>query len=145
MIQRFLALSAAAAMVAASSAAAHADVIGYSTSAPVSIMAFSLVDSSDVLNSTSGMLGESPLFMRSDATLKFVNLSSKPAVSVRFLVENGRDAQTIVDKGTFSTGISIEHGFILRGGTGSGTAATSMVQQVDFADGTSWHAGYGEQ
>jgi hypothetical protein len=69
-------------------------------------------------------------------TLGYVNTGNVPATSVQFAVHAGNATEIIVDKGTFSPGASIEHEFAL--GPAFGDGSTIEVQQVTFADGTSW-------
>jgi hypothetical protein len=58
---------------------------------------------------------------------------------VTFLVSNGHDTQSIVDKGIFSPGVQIKHTFPIANALGEFSDATCEVAQVDFADRSAWH------
>jgi hypothetical protein len=140
MSKRLICLSAAAVVIAAASARADAQVVGFGGASPVSITAFSIVDSSQIIAWNAYDFTPPSRFVTGDVTLTFVNTSDKSATCVKFVVDNGRHSQRIVDKGTFSPGVAIEHDFVLRGERDSASHATSKVDEVDFADGSTWHA-----
>jgi ABC-type oligopeptide transport system substrate-binding subunit len=71
-----------------------------------------------------------------NVTVSFVNSANAPATSVEFAVREGKRMETIVDKGTFSPGASITHEFALNPEFGS--TSDVEIEQVTFADGTSW-------
>jgi hypothetical protein len=144
MSNRILSLSAAAAITIATPTLASAQTVAYSTSSPVSITSFSIVDSSNVLGWGTGDFAEPARFITNDVTLKFVNKSDQPATLVKFTLDNGQYSQNIQDKGTFSPGVQIEHSFTLRGRMGSVSDAISRVEEVDFADGSVWRIAPGD-
>lgn len=138
MSNRFLGLSAATALLAATPALANADVISYSTSSPVAITSFRINES--LASIGNGDDGGSPQFITNGVTLTFVNRSNIPATSVIFRLGDGKYSQSIVDTGTFSPAAQITHTFLDRGdGSNAFTNATVSVAEVDFADGSAWH------
>jgi hypothetical protein len=58
---------------------------------------------------------------------------------VTFVINSGRESLNIVDKGTFTPGVPIEHTFVGFDGLRELSKATLKVAEVDFADGTAWH------
>jgi hypothetical protein len=136
---RILKLSAAAAMIVAIPALASAQSVSYSTSSPVAITSF------DVDQSLSGTSNdEPPQFIASGLALQFINKSNVPVTTVKFLVNDGRFTQSIVDKGTFSPGVQIKHTFAIDGVIDALPNAKCSVTEVDFADGSAWHIDRGD-
>ncbi len=71
--------------------------------------------------------------------ISFVNAAPVAATNVRFAVTEDGRTQTLDDSGTFSTGTRIVHQFASQNAADAGLASCA-VQDVSFADGTSWHA-----
>jgi hypothetical protein len=69
--------------------------------------------------------------------LSFTNTGKVPATKVSFLVNDGTSHQ-IDDRGTFSPGATIDRE--IRDTTASEGSAQCTVADVQFADGSSWHA-----
>jgi len=147
MSNRILNLSAAAVMIVATPTLATAQSVAYSTSSPVAITSFSVNESY-----APGMIMEGPIteaeeaqqFIASGIVLKFVNKSNVPATTVKFLVNDGKFTQSIVDKGTFGPGVQIKHTFAVDSNISALPNATCKAVEVDFADGSAWHIARGD-
>jgi hypothetical protein len=85
-------------------------------------------------------LEEAPQLVADDVSVQFTNTGSVPATSVRFLIDDGRFTQVIVDKGTFSPGVQIKHDFAIPGGLDTHPNAACRVVEVDLANGSVWRA-----
>jgi hypothetical protein len=59
---------------------------------------------------------------------------------VTFDVSDGRTTSRIVDKGTFSSGVAIDHNFITPQFQDDLSNVTCSVQAVAFTDGSTWQA-----
>jgi len=142
MSKDFLKLSAAVAIIVATPTLASAQSVAYGTS-PVAITSCGFNESYE-----SGMIGGelamAPQFVASSIALNFVNKSGVPATSVTFLVNDGKNTQGIVDKGTFRSGVQIKHSFAAGSAIGTFSNATCNVAEVDFADGSAWHVARGD-
>jgi len=136
MSNRILKLSAAAAMIVAMPTLAAAQTVAYSTS-PVAVTSFSL---SDTYTPGLPFLDGTRVPVGGDVALNFINNSNVPATSVTFMLNDGKTAQSIVDKGTFNPGVAIDHTFAKDNVASAGRNATCNVAEVDFADGSVWHA-----
>jgi hypothetical protein len=66
--------------------------------------------------------------------VRFSNTAQQPISRVTFTLDDGTK---VVDVGTFSPGITINHALGLENGTASSCAVTS----VEFANGATWRAG----
>ncbi|HTU71139.1 MAG TPA: hypothetical protein VMF11_12580 [Candidatus Baltobacteraceae bacterium] len=76
----------------------------------------------------------------SSTAISFVNTDQRPIASVVFTVSDGRTTSRIVDKGTFSSGVEIDHSFATpEFGDDLGSVQCS-VASVAFADGSIWQA-----
>lgn len=73
-------------------------------------------------------------------TISFVNQAPAAVASVTFAVSDGRTTSQIVDKGTFSSGIAINHSFLTPEFQGDLSDVTCAVTSVAFADGSRWQA-----
>jgi len=69
--------------------------------------------------------------------LSFTNTGKVPATKVSFVVNDGTSHQ-IDDRGTFTPGATIDRE--IRDSAASEGAAQCSVADVQFADGSSWHA-----
>jgi hypothetical protein len=69
-------------------------------------------------------------------TISFVNTGKVPVTSVRFVVHAGNAAETIVDKGTFSSRVNITHNFAA--GSELDDMSAIEIEGVTLADGSSW-------
>ncbi|HTZ56272.1 MAG TPA: hypothetical protein VMB20_14560 [Candidatus Acidoferrum sp.] len=124
-----LLLSATVAVVAPTQSA-------YTSTDPIQIASCSVAETPAVVlpwggQATSG----SP-----EAQISFVNTDSRPVSSVVFAVSDGRGTSQIVDKGTFSNGIEINHRFLTPEFAYALGDLTCKVQSVAFADGSTWQA-----
>lgn len=83
--------------------------------------------------------GDSPSYQVIGTLLhiRFVNNGPTPISSVAFTVSEDGKTSTIVDRGTFSPGVSISHTFQ---GEMYGYDAGCTVASVLFADGSAWMA-----
>jgi len=134
---------AAATMVVATPAIASAQIVAYGTASSPVVITGLRVDPAYAPGTIGGEAAEAPQFItKLDSgyiMLKFVNERNVPATTVKFLVSNGRYTHSIVDKGTFSQGVQIDHSFAVESGLSELENATSEVAEVDFADNTAWH------
>lgn len=135
---------AAAAMIVATPAVARAQIVAYDTaSSPIVITGLSLKPAYAPA-AIGGEATEAPQFITAlDSgyiTLKFVNTRKVAATRVTFSASNGRYMQNIVDKGTFSSGVQINHTFAIISGLSELSSANWKVAEVDFADSTAWHS-----
>jgi hypothetical protein len=130
MSNRILNLSAAAAMIVATPALATAQSLTYSTS-PVAVTSCSVSDSyAPGLPFNEG----AQQLIASVIALNFVNRSSVAATTVKFLLNDGKYTQSVLDKGTFAPSVQLVHTFAADGGTRA--RQTCNVAEVDFADGS---------
>jgi hypothetical protein len=63
-----------------------------------------------------------------------------PATRVKLALKDGDYTQDITAKGTFTPGIRIDQTFAADTNANAAADATCRVAEVDFADGTAWHA-----
>jgi len=143
MPNRTLKYFAAVAAIVATPALANAQIVAYSTSSsPVAITAVS-VNAAYAPASLGGEAADAPQFIAQlDSgyiTLSFVNKSDAPVTAVTFLVSNGHDVHSIVDKGMFSPGVQVKHTFPIADALSEFSDATCEVAQVDYADRGAWH------
>jgi hypothetical protein len=130
-------LCAAAAIIAATPAAAHAQNIAYGTKSPIAISSFRV---NEVY--TPGTIGteleQAPQFVADGIGIKFINTGDVAATRVKFFVTAGRSTQTVVDQGTFSPGVPIKHNFTVADPFDLISGAACNVAEVVFADGSVW-------
>ena len=72
--------------------------------------------------------------------ISFVNHAVKPISLVSIDVTDGSVTSRVVDKGTFSNGVAIDHRFDARNFPSAFASVSCSVQSVLFADGTAWMA-----
>jgi hypothetical protein len=72
--------------------------------------------------------------------ISFRNQNTKPIASVAFDVTSGVAKNRIVDMGTFSTGVEIDHRFSVPAFSNTLGDVSCTVTSVAFADGTTWQA-----
>ncbi|MGD0967663.1 MAG: hypothetical protein ABR949_05185 [Candidatus Aquilonibacter sp.] len=72
--------------------------------------------------------------------ISFENEAPATVSSVTFDVSDGRTTSRIVDKGTFSSGVAIDHNFITPQFQDDLGNVTCSVQAVAFTDGSTWQA-----
>jgi len=77
-------------------------------------------------------------FTPSTLDLSFVNNGNVAATKVTFLLDGG--ARRIEDRGTFAPGVTIKREDAAGIGYNDLSRENVTVSEVDFADGTSWHA-----
>ncbi|MDQ2858970.1 MAG: hypothetical protein M3R53_10020 [Candidatus Eremiobacteraeota bacterium] len=136
MSNRIIELTAAAAIVMALPVVAAAQNVAYTTS-PVAVTSCSV-------NET--YLGGLPYggapqhYVTSGINLSYVNKSNVAAKTVKILMNDGDRTQTLVASGTFAPGVEIERNFSANGATSAQQNANCNVAEVDFADGSAWHA-----
>jgi hypothetical protein len=70
--------------------------------------------------------------------VSFVNREAKPITKVAFTVNGEKTTLTVVDEGTFSTGVVINHTFPEPALTDENVSC--IVESVAFADGSIWAA-----
>ncbi len=130
-------LSIAAAILALSAAplAASAQQTAYSSS-PVAVGACNLTSESTPFSAG----WYSTQFSQEDLGYSFVNNGRVPATKVTLLVKGASSTREIEDRGTFTPGVTIDRNIVDGAGNQEGNAACE-VSAVEFADGTSWHAG----
>lgn len=126
--------TAAAALIAGTSATAGAQSTVAYTNNPIKVVSYALEPSYSVTVPawTSTLSIESS----GKVTISFVNAGAVPATSVQFAVRSNKVTELILDKGTFSPGANIKHDFSLDPTLGS--SAEVDVEHVTFADGTVW-------
>ncbi len=135
MSYRLVKVAAAAATIAATPMLAEAQTVVYGTSSPVEILPF---DASVHTIAWTGAANYDP----GSITLRFVNRSAVPAKSVTFVVNAGGDNRSIIDKGIFRPGVLVEHTFDKYVDSSDFSTVTYAIAEVDFADGTAWHAAH---
>ncbi|MGC2130112.1 MAG: hypothetical protein WA629_08450 [Candidatus Aquilonibacter sp.] len=72
--------------------------------------------------------------------ISFVNEAPATVASVTFDVSDGRTTSQIVDKGTFSSGVAIDHRFITPEFGNNLSGLSCSVKSVAFTDGSLWQA-----
>jgi prepilin-type processing-associated H-X9-DG protein len=77
-----------------------------------------------------------PKYEGENLTIQFSNSTSQVISSVNFAVTDGLNTQQIVDRGTFSPGIAIDHSF--QSNLTDEDNAQCRVSNVAFADGSTW-------
>jgi len=135
MSKRIIELSAAAAIVMALPVVA-AQNVAYSTS-PVAVTSCS-VNETYLGGIPSG--GAPQQYVTSGFSLSYVNKSNVEAKTVKILVNDGDRTQSLVANGTFAPGVEIERDFSANGETSVRQNLSCNVAEVDFADGSAWHA-----
>jgi hypothetical protein len=104
------------------------------TNSPVSVVA---CDYSSVPSLTTPFTdGYAPAF--GNLQISFVNGAPVAATDVRFAVTQEGRTQIVEDRGTFSSGTTIDHTFSPVDPAAQGIA-DCQVQAVSFADGSSWN------
>jgi hypothetical protein len=133
-VNKRLIATAAAALIAGTSATAGAQSTVAYTNNPIKVVSYALEPSYSVTVPawTSTLSIESS----GKVTISFVNAGAVPATSVQFAVRSNKVTELILDKGTFSPGANIKHDFSLDPTLGS--SAEVDVEHVTFADGTVW-------
>jgi hypothetical protein len=129
-------------MIVAAPSLAKAQIVAYSTSAPVEITSFS-IDERYAAGTIGGEAAAAPQFVAQLDSgyieLRFVNKSNVPATTVKFVVNKGQYRRSIVDEGSFTPGVQIKHTFAAVD-VSELSNATCEIAEVDFADGSAWHA-----
>jgi hypothetical protein len=87
----------------------------------------------------------SGMLYKTDGNYKidFVNLDTRNASAIGFVVHLGAQTILIKDEGTFTPGTNVEHRFTNRGGevaTINNPTISCSLRWVRFADGTRWDA-----
>jgi hypothetical protein len=72
--------------------------------------------------------------------ISFMNEAPATVGSVTFDVSDGRTTSQIVDKGTFSRGVAIDHSYDTPQFQNGANDLTCSVKSVAFADGSLWQA-----
>ncbi|HTX56861.1 MAG TPA: hypothetical protein VMD47_07135 [Candidatus Acidoferrales bacterium] len=108
----------------------------YLSTSPVQVAACSIDETPAVdLPFGSGLPESDP-----QTAISFVNTDQRPISSVVFEVSDGTHTSRIVDKGTFSTGIAINHSYATPEFGYALGGVNCKVQAVAFADGSTWQA-----
>ncbi|HUN29730.1 MAG TPA: hypothetical protein VMV65_07970 [Alphaproteobacteria bacterium] len=124
-----LALSAAVATAPAQ--------IAYSGTAPVRVASCSVTQASPALYNPFGTNGAA---QAAETAISFVNQAPGAVSAVTFSVSDGRTTSRIVDKGTFSSGVAINHSFITPEFGDELGGVSCSVESVAFTDGSIWQA-----
>jgi hypothetical protein len=132
-------VSAAVALFAVMSSVAQAQETAYATKSPIGIRSFQ-INESNITGMIGNELEQAPELRTEDFTLKFANTAGVAATTVKFVVGDHRSTRLVIDKGTFSPGVQIEHDFTTGDGPDIEPNATCSVSEVDFADGSVWRA-----
>ncbi|MGA7572313.1 MAG: hypothetical protein WBG27_03710 [Candidatus Aquilonibacter sp.] len=87
-------------------------------------------------------LAYSPFSAQGEAStvISFVNQAPATIASVTFDVSDGRTTSRIIDKGTFSNGVAIEHSFVTPELGNDPAGLSCSVSSVAFKDGSLWQA-----
>ena len=128
---------AASALVAAAPAAASAAQTAYGTTAPVAVAACSTYAGTPVsaLYNTVGFANFGSY------EVSFVNHANVAAKHVGLDIDANGSVQRIDEIGKFASGTRIDKGSQLSySGNSDGRAPACRVAEVDFVDGSSWHA-----
>ncbi len=148
MSRNYVKVFAGAAMIAALPIFAQAQTVAFGTSSPIVVTALR-VDSHFAPWAAAGgyslQAGLSALPSNRDSVaLQFINHGHVAATAVTFVLNTGRESRSIVDKGVFSPGVPIEHTFSSSSDLAGLSDAACVVAEVEFADGSIWHAPNGE-
>ncbi|MGD0475145.1 MAG: hypothetical protein ABSB70_18290 [Candidatus Velthaea sp.] len=130
---------ATAALIAATHAPAPAQTVAFAAHSPITIASFR-VNELYSPGTVGTEVEEPPQFIASDVAVHFVNTANVAATVVKFSVADGQFTKAIVDKGIFTHGVQIKHHFAIANPVGSLANVVCNVTDVDFADGSSWHA-----
>jgi hypothetical protein len=125
----FLALSAAIAAAPTQSA--------YTGIQPVQVASCSVTAASPAISVPFGTT-EAPQVAQT--AISFVNQAPSAIAAVTFSVSDGRTTSQIVDKGTFSSGVAIDHSFVTPEFGNDLAGVSCSVQSVAFTDGSTWQA-----
>jgi len=126
------------ASLALSAAVATAPVqYAYTGTSPVSVASCSLEPAAPAI---SFPFGPPSVSGSASTAISFENEAPATVASVTFAVTDGRTTSQIVDKGTFSSGVSIDHSFITPEFQNDVSDVTCSVQSVAFTDGSTWQA-----
>ena len=104
---------------------------------PIGVTRCDVVESAPVLPADAAF----PQSYGSTLEISFVHHAAIAAKVVRILVSYAGGTQTIVDRGTFSQNVAIDHAFDPRTAAFGGGGAQCTVSSVQFADGTTWQNG----
>jgi hypothetical protein len=111
----------------------------YTGTSPVTVASCALQPSAPSFSLPYYGGGQTPASAGSTA-ISFENEAPATVSSVTFDVSDGRTTSRIVDKGTFSSGVAIDHSFITPQFQDDLSNVTCAVQAVAFTDGSSWQA-----
>jgi hypothetical protein len=144
MSNRLIELSAAAALLVATPSLAAAQTVALRGST-VSLTACNVNESFE------GLGFNGPYSFRTgvpqpttDIALSYVNKANVPAKNITFAVKDGAYTQNIVAKGMFAPGVQIDKSFTADSEIGARPDAACTVAEVDFADGSVWHAAHAD-
>jgi hypothetical protein len=139
MFRTIRAAAAASLILAAAPAAACAQSVSYSTS-PVTLTSCRTVSTYDPASFT-GLSELTPANLRQTQgiVLSYINTAAMPATSVTFVFNDGGKTQRVVARGSFAHNVQIDR-TIDADVSGTNASAECRVADVQFADGTTWHA-----
>jgi hypothetical protein len=120
-------------LLLASTLVAQSSTQAYSSTVPVQVSACELSPSPVAVDAFDGIRAPGAGSLR----VAFVNRSAKTISSVQFAVSDGQATANVVDAGTFSRDITIDHTFIA---PALSSDVSCSVQSIAFADGTTWQA-----
>jgi hypothetical protein len=104
---------------------------------PVRVASCSVTPAAPTISLPFGM-AEAPQVAQT--AISFVNLAPRAIAAVTFDVSDGRTTSQIVDRGTFSSGVAIDHSFTTPEFGGDLSGVSCSVASVAFTDGSIWQA-----
>ena len=126
-----------AALALAATVAAAPVQTAYTGSEPVRVASCSLTPAAPAIPMPYGPFSTPT---GASTAISFVNQAPATVSAVTFVVSDGRTTSQIVDKGTFSSGIAIDHSFITPEFQNDVSNVTCSVKSVAFTDGSLWQA-----
>jgi hypothetical protein len=139
MFRTIQAAAAAGLLLAAAPAAASAQSVSYST-APVTLTSCRTATTYDPASFTGlSELTPANLQQTQGVALSYVNTAPVPATSVTFIFTDGGKTRRVVARGSFAHDVQIDRTIDADVSTGNANAEC-RVADVQFADGTAWHA-----
>ena len=111
-------------------------VVSYTSARPVDVKSCALEPDPTTLTNEFAIRASGAEWV----SISFVNEDSKPVTSVSFDVTDGHKTSRLVDRGTFSSGVAINHLFDARQFPNANSSVTCTLDSVSFADGTEWEA-----
>ena len=111
-------------------------VVGYTSARPVDVKSCALEPDPTTLTNEFAIRASGAEWV----SISFVNEGPKPVASISFDVTDGQRTSRIVDTGTFSSGVAINHQLDAPGFPNANSSVRCTLESVSFADGTAWQA-----